>query len=295
MNIRELSKAPALLLLLFTIACAWKEVTVVEKFTFPGPYKKAAAQGMAVYENTLFLLNNGGHCRIYDLKSKELVADFDLESADKENHCNSASFGIAFPEGNKEFPAFYVSECYGERRCFVESVTRNGSRLIQTLSLGTEGAESKSFDWVVDRRRKCLYAIAIASEELDSIGTRKYLITKLPLPSLDRDNIVFKQNDIIEQFEITFPNLSQGASIHGDYLYLPVGLHDYPAAAERPHYSHRDIIIVNLKTKKVAQTIDIHHLVSGEPEDMDFYNGNIILYCGQQDGGVYMLSGSFPD
>jgi hypothetical protein len=268
---------------------------VVEKFAFPGPYKKAAAQGMAVYGNTLFLLNNGGHCRIYDLKSKELVSDFDLESADKENHCNSASFGVAFPEGNEEFPAFYVSECYGERRCFVESITSNGSRLIQTLSLGTDGVESRSFDWVVDRKQKFLYAIATASEELDAIGTRKYLITKLPLPALDLDNVVFKQNDIIEQFEISFPNLSQGASIYGDYLYLPVGLHDYPAAAERPHYSHRDIIVVSLKSKKVVQTIDIHHLVKGEPEDMDFHDGNIILYCGQSDGGVYKLSGSFPE
>ncbi|GHV59458.1 hypothetical protein FACS1894182_13590 [Bacteroidia bacterium] len=258
------------------------------KYSFPGPYNGAASQGMAVYKNSLFLLNNGGHCRIYDLKSEELVSDFDLGSADKNNHCNSASFGVEFPKGNKEFPAFYVAECYGERRCFVESVTRNGSQLIQVLRIETEGKESNSFDWVVDREQKYLYALARISDEIDSIGTKKYLITKLPLPSLDKKEVVFTKEDFIEQFEIAFPNLSQGASIRKNYMYLPVGLHTSPSIGTRKD-AHRDIIVVNLKTKRIEKTIDIQNIVDGEPEDVDFYQNNLILYCGQKDGGVYNL------
>jgi alpha-glucosidase len=277
-----------LIFLLFALSIA-ANAQEVQKYPFPGPYNKATSQGMAVYEDALFLLNYGGHCRIYDLKTGKMSADFDLESAFNENLCNSASFGIEFPEGNREFPAFYVSEWYGKQRCFVESITHSGSKLIQTLSVDTNGKEGISSNWVVDREQKCLYAIAAVSEDIDSAGTRKYLVTKLPLPALNRKEVVFGQSDIIEQFEIAFPNNPQGAAICGKYLYLPVGLHDHPDAAKRPRLSHRDIIVVNLETKKIEKTIDIHSIVSGEPEDMDFYKGNIILYCGQKDGGVYSL------
>jgi hypothetical protein len=265
------------------------DVDKIYKFPFPGPYNKATSQGMAVYENFIFLLNYGGHCRIYDLRTEKMLADFDLGSANNKNLGNTASFGVEFPKGNGEFPAFYVSEWYGEQRCFVESITPSGSILIQTLSIDTNGKEGISSNWVVDRKQKCLYTIAVASEEIDSVGTRKYLVSKLPLPALDRESVVFDQNDIIEQFVIEFPNNPQGASIQGNRMYLPVGLYDDPETAKRPHLSHRDIIVVNLKTKKIETTIDIHSIVSGEPEDLDFYKENILLYCGQAEGGVYNL------
>ncbi len=191
-----------------------------------------------------------------------------------------------FPENNIELPAFYVAECYGERRCFVESITSNGAKLIQVLRIKTGGAESKSYGWVVDRKQKCLYAISRPSdEEIDSIGTKKYLITKLSLPSLEKKEVVFTKEDIIEQFEIAFPNLSQGASIHKNYLYLPVGRNTYPGMEKRKD-GPRNIIAVNLKTRKVAKTIDFQNIVGGEPEDLDFYGNNLLLYCGQKDGGV---------
>ena len=36
----------------------------VTKYPFPAPYNGKSAQGMAICENSLFLLNNGGNCRI---------------------------------------------------------------------------------------------------------------------------------------------------------------------------------------------------------------------------------------
>jgi hypothetical protein len=273
----------SLLLILPLLAVAQK----ADKYPFPASYNKSAAQGMAIYKHFAFLLNNGGHCRIYDLKSEKRIADFDLESAKYEkNHCNSASFGVEFPTGNKEFPAFYVAECYGERRCFVESVTRDGSQLIQTLKI--EGTTNRSFDWVVDRKQKCLYAIGRSSDTaVDSIGTKIYQITKFSLPSLKEKEVVFTNADILEQFEIGFHNLSQGASIQGNYLYLPVGRHTVPGKEYKD--GHRDIIVVNLKTRQVEKVIDVQDIVAGEPEDIDFYGSNLMMYCGQEEGGVYNL------
>jgi hypothetical protein len=260
----------------------------VDKYSFPATYNKQSAQGMAIHKRFAFLLNNGGHCRIYDLKSEKRVGNFDLESAkyDK-NHCNSASFGIEFPAGNKEFPAFYVAECYGERRCFVESITREGSQLIQVLKI--EGTTNLSFDWVVDRKQKCLYAIGRPSDEVvDSLGTKMYRITKFPLPALDRREIVFTEADMIDRFEIGFNNLSQGASIREHYLYLPVGRHSVPGKEDAKD-GHRDIIAVNLQTRQIDKVIDVHDIVAGEPEDIDFYGNCLMMYCGQKDGGIYNL------
>jgi hypothetical protein len=66
---------------------------------------------------------------------------------------------VKFPKGNKKYPAFYVSECAGACRCFVESINENGSQLIQTLQIKSKGTEQNSCDWIVDTKQKCIYTI----------------------------------------------------------------------------------------------------------------------------------------
>jgi hypothetical protein len=259
-----------------------------KEYSFPGEYNQKSAQGIAIYKNSAFLLNHEGHCRMYDLKKKQLTAEFDLASVGKTNHANCASFGTAFPKGNKKYPALYVSECAGDCRCFVESINEKGSQLIQTLQLKTQGQERYSLDWFVDTKQKCIYTIAGISGEIDSIGTKKYRITQLPLPPLDSATVVFSEKDIINQFEIAFPNLLQGGTIRKNRLYLPVGVHDYPGSEKRKD-KERAVIIVNLKTKQIEKTISIANDVPNEPEDADFYKGNLLLYCGQG-GGLYRIS-----
>jgi hypothetical protein len=131
--------------------------------------------------------------------------------------------------------------------------------------------------------------------QLDLVNTvRIYLLLTVfskgnsELPALERKEVVFTKEDIIEQFEIEFPNLSQDASIRDNYLYLPVGLHDLLPDNKRKD-SHRDIIKINLDTQRIEKVIDIHSLVTGEPEDMDFYRNNLILYCGRKSGGVFVF------
>jgi hypothetical protein len=58
---------------------------------------------------------------------------------------------------------------------------------------------------------------------------------------------------------------------------------------EKRKDGHRDIIMVNLKTRKAEETIDVQNIVDGEPEDIDFYGNNLLFYCGQKEGGVYNL------
>jgi hypothetical protein len=274
------------LLFLFIASSLYSQTR--KEYSFPGEYNKNSAQGMAIYKNTAFLLNDKGHCRIYDLKKKQLTAEFDLASADKTNHANCASFGVAFPKGNKKYPALYVSECAGDCRCFVESVNETGAQLIQTLQLKSQGQERYIADWFVDTKQKCIYTITGIPGEIDSIGTKKYRIIQLPLPPLDSAMVVFSEKDIIDRFEIAFTNLLQGGTIRKNRLYLPVGVHDYPGSEKRKD-KERAMIIVNLKTKQIEKTINIANDVPNEPEDADFYKGNLLLYCGQE-GGLYRIS-----
>jgi hypothetical protein len=274
------------LLFLFIAASVYSQTK--KEYSFTGEYNQKSAQGMAIYKNSAFLLNHEGHCRIYDLKKKRLIAEFDLASVGKTNHANCASFGTAFPEGNKKYPALYVSECAGAYRCFVESINEKGAKLIQTLKLKTNGVEQYSCDWIIDTKQKCIYTITGASGEIDSIGTKKYRITQLPLPPLDSATVVFTEKDIIDRFEIAFPNLLQGGTVRKNRLYLPVGVHDYPGSEKRKD-RERAMIIVNLKTKQIEKTINIANDVPHEPEDVDFHKGNLLLYCGQE-GGLYRIS-----
>ncbi|MDF9832153.1 hypothetical protein M2103_000361 [Ereboglobus sp. PH5-5] len=253
------------------------------EYDFPGRYEKQAAQGMAIYEEVALLFNNEGHCRVYNLITKKKLTEFDLASHGGSNHVNCVSFGVEQPKG-AYFPVIYVSECYGNRQCFVESISPKGPRLVQTLTIKTGGTEERSFDWVVDRENKFIYSLAGSSQD----GKKGVQVTKWNLPPLGKKKITFQKTDIVDQFFIAFPNLTQGACIRKNYLYLPVGLHDAPEGA--PDFKSREIIVVNLKTKKIEKSIDINASCPYEPEDCDFYGDTLLLYCGQQ-GGLWRIPG----
>jgi hypothetical protein len=256
----------------------------VKQYPLPGAYEKKSAQGLAVYGDNALLFNDTGLCRIYDLKTLKKLAEFPLASAAEHNHANCASFGPEFPKGNKLFPALYVSECWKPYRCFVESIEPKGPRLIQTIALKTGGPDDHVFDWAVDRAGGHIYALALEK--------RLIHITKLPLPPLEKTSVTFTKADILDQFTVTFPNLTQGAAVRGDYLYMPVGLHDTAKSAKDapPGYTSREIMIINLKTKKIERRIDLNASVAEEPEDIDFYGDTMLLNCGQK-GGLYKIPG----
>lgn len=262
----------------------YSQVKIV--YPFEGRYNARSAQGMAIYKSSAFLLNDQGHCRIYDLKTKRLISDFDLASANKKNHANCASFGVEFTLDNKKYPVIYISECSGLCRCFVESIKKDGSKLIQTLQLVTKRKQS-NFDWIIDRSNKFIYVVSTDFKTFDSAGVDIYSIIKLPLPSINSGDVVFTEKDIIDQFEISFPNVAQGGTIRKGYLYLPVGNTEI-AEKKNPLKAKRAIIIVDLGKKKIKKIMNISDDVKDEPEDVDFYKGDLLLYCGQK-GGLYKI------
>ncbi|MDF9832154.1 hypothetical protein M2103_000362 [Ereboglobus sp. PH5-5] len=260
--------------------------TAVLEYNFPGRYERQAAQGMAIYGEIALLFNNGGHCRIYNLKTKKKLTEFDLACAAETTHANSASFGIEQPKG-AFFPALYVSECFGEgnRRCFVESISPKGPRIIQTLEIKTGGIEERSNNWMTDPANKVIYSIATFRKD----SKKHVMITKWPLPPLGKKKIIFRKSDMLDQFAVPIGESGvQDTCIRGDYLYHAFG---FRADGEGSQESkNREILVINLKTKKIEKIIDINDSCPLEPEGLDFYGDVLYLYC-NGDGGLWRIPG----
>lgn len=258
------------------------------QYPVQGTYKGKSAQGMAIYGDNAYLLNNEGTCRVYDLKNKEVRAAFSLGSAGKHNHANCASFGVEHYAGNKTLPVLYVAECTSPNyRCFVENIEGGKAELVQTIQYVADGKTQSVQTWVVDRKKKHIYAIRRQKMEKAKPYTELHEITKFKLPRLSRGTEVKLTNkDVEDRFIVYFPNVLQGATIRDRYLYLPVGFQNMKV--KKPE-GDRALVVIDLKKKKIAKTIDLTNLTENEPEDADFYEKKLMLYCGQS-GGIYVLN-----
>jgi hypothetical protein len=260
--------------------------TAVREYKFPGKYENHAAQGMAIYGEAALLFNDEGHCRVYNLKTKKKLTEFDLACAAATTHANSASFGVEQPKG-AYFPALYVSESRGNdhQRCFVESITPKGPRLIQTLEIKTGGIEDRSNNWMVDRENKFIYSIVTFSKD-----SQKYAkFVKWPLPPLGKKKITFQKSDILDEFTVPIAQSGvQDTCIRGGYLYHAFGFRaDRDGSKEQ---KSREIHVINLKTKKTEKIMDINDSCPLEPEGIDFYGDVLYLYCNGA-GGLWRIPG----
>lgn len=256
------------------------------QYSIVGTYKGKSAQGMAIWEDRAYLFNDGGHCRVLDLKLGVVQYEFDLASSDEKPHINNACFGLEFVEGS-DVPVIYISETDKPHRCFVESIRGNNIVLKQTIEAQENGKFYPNHDWIVDKEKGFLYGINRRwNDYIDQQGNVKNIITKYRLPKLEEGkNVTLTENDIIERFEVVFQNGMQGAKIRKNMLYITSGLHEMEREKKE---SQRAIIVVDLKNKRIAKKIDLTMVTTNEPEDIDFYKKKCLLYCGQN-GGIYEI------
>ncbi len=262
---------------MFAISVAFAQL----RYPVVGTYKRASMQGMAIYGDYAYLMNDGGICRVYDLREQTVANEFMLGSADEKNHANSASFGWEVPEGGTN-PAIYISKCREPYCCYVENISVDGSQLIQTISADVGGKPMPVADWVVDPREPALYSITRTSEQLDSIGTVENIITKFPLPRLaDGNVVVLTDKDVLDRFSVYFPNILQGAAIYGNSLYIATGLQQ---SVSHRRDARRALKVVDLKKRRLVKDIDLTYLTTLEPEGVDFYKGKAMISCGEEGG-----------
>ena len=251
-----------------------------------GQYKKKDAQGMAIYNDSAYLFSDGGRCRVFDLKRAAVVRQFLLNSSSPTNHVNNACFGVEKGSFNN-IPLIYITECKNKRRCFVEELLPDTAKLKQTIYATKNGKREIVLIWAVDRERKLLYSITRSDRTIDTKGYSLNTITEYKLPKIsDGADIVLTEKDALSRFVVHFPSILQGAIIKNGILYIVTGLQQSKVKRKD---SKRAIQVIDLKKKVLLKTIDLTYLTTNEPEDMDFYNGKALLYCGQE-GGIYEVN-----
>lgn len=207
-----------------------------------------SSQGMAIWGRYAFLMHDKGQCVIVDMRRKEYVSTFIAEH--NTGHCNNASFGNEYYNHKSRFPLLYVSECRGGRACYVNDISLEGSRLVQTIYYdGTETTGPS--DWLVDRKQGRIYLYC-------TIGKMR-MLKAFRLPRLsDSDangEVHLKPEDSLASIPLGAVAIPQGSMIRGRYAYLPDGL---PSRDRRLH------IVDIIAAKKVA-CLDLNH-ISYEPE-----------------------------
>ena len=243
-----------------------------------GQYKSRSAQGMAIYDDDAYLFNDGGLCRVLNLKTGKIEHNFMLECAAKDTNVNSACFSRQYV-GDNLVPALYVTEFYGKRRCFVELINDGKSRLVQTIEFkDNQGRNPFVREWIVDNKEHVLYAVIRESNREDV-----NVIKKFALPPLDSAKILLTEKDALDEFTVNFVNGLQGGKIKGRYMYIATGFTPLDGEGE---YFDRAIKMIDLKKKKLVKSIDLSKVTINEPEDIDFYKGKCFLFAGGT-GGIY--------
>jgi hypothetical protein len=251
-----------------------------------GSYKGKSAQDMAIYGDKAYLMGDGGHCRVLNLKTGEIERELDLASSGKNTHINGVSFGKYIPNGS-DVPLLYVSETIKPHRCFVENVNGDKSILEQTIEAVENGNTYANFNWVVDREQGFLYGLkSFWHQFVDELGNIKTIVTKYRLPQISEGKkVVLSEEDKIDRFEVFFTSSMQGTAIYKGKLYFATGLWE---SDQNTSETHRIVVVVDLKKKKVVKQIDVNRLTTNEPEGIDFYRNKCLLFCGQT-GGIYKV------
>lgn len=256
------------------------------KYPVVGTYEKKSAQGMAIYKDKAYLMNEGGRCRVLNLSTGNIERSFLVGSAAKGNHINNACFGL---RGNVKdgTPFLYLSECYNSGRCFVEKLSGDTSITVQTIEATRDGKNWRMTNWVVDNENGVLYALTRnRNNHIDSLGNIICHVVKYPIPGFEDGTYVkLSEKDILDQYEIVFPNVLQGSKIRKNKLYLVTGFQQSIVSKE----SQRAILIIDLKKKKLIKSVDLTYVTTNEPEDLDFYRNYALLYCGQE-GGIHKIN-----
>lgn len=274
------------LLFSFSFSFCFNTTSAQLKYLPIGYYQNESAQGMGIWHDKAYLLNNLGHCRVFDLREERVVGEYDLASAGPNNHANSLCFGNEIAPGGDR-PVAYITECAGKWRCFVESLNDSCASLLQTIHAKKSGKDLLVFLWAVDRQNNNLYAVTRDdANSLDSLGSKRNTIIKYRLPTLNEGKeVILDDKELIDSFSVVFPNILQGGKVHNDKLYISLGLQE---SLRHQQNSDRAVVVLDLKKKKIKKFIDINKITINEPEDLDFYKGCILVWCGQE-GGLYRV------
>lgn len=252
-----------------------------------------AQQGMEIFNDLIFSIEDGGHVNVYDFKTADVkpIAMFELGSAQKDNHANNASFGIETQKG-ATYPLLYISVGKPgseiDLTCFVESITKKGrkfsSKLVQKIILDINGWAAEGYvpifgspSWMVDQKREDLWVFSARKRTTPKVTLNdwenQYIATKFRVPALSEGSeVTLTVDDILEQIVLPYDTgFTQGGDVYDGKLIYGFGVGHQDAT--RPSR----IRIYDLDRRVICARYNVQDEVPLEIEDIKLYKGYLYV------------------
>ena len=246
--------------------------------------QKQGYQGMCIYEDWLLSVQNKGYATLYKLPSLEKkTPTFKLGCFADTNHANVAAFGVEKFDESDSLPLVYVSQAYktavnGEKDvCYVERISQDGkAETVQRIVFDDpKHLYGYALQWTIDRQQRHL--IGFGNTIANTADGNRFRVMVFSIPHLSDGEVVrLTANDAIENYLIQdtdsrYPSkvVGQGACVWNDCLLMLTGL----GKEEAPSI----VYVLDLKTRKLRNILDLSKTLKNEMEDIDFYQGDAYI------------------
>lgn len=227
-------------------------------------------QGMAINGNIMYRLFASGICQTYDISDIDrpvLLNVFRLGSNIWSNHCNAAQI----IEENGQI-LIYIAGL--DKKCFVESISIDNSKLIQTITLSSE-AYPMDFN-IICGNDGYLWAFG------GMIPTGTVNLLKLRKPNIDEGDVVLYDKDILDaktlETEYDYYSMWQGGKCYDGKLYFVFGSVTVG----------KEIGVYDTNSGRRLYRIELNDTVKDEPEDCELI-ANKMLLTNYGGNGFYII------
>jgi len=268
-------------------------------------------QGGAVYGDLLFSMQNKGWCNVFDLRTRQPIAQFPLATHGKNNHANTAFFGQQRYDESDAFPLIYISQCREKpveeiglpetdslsRLLFVERILTDergvpsGTELVQLVNYEPEKWNSRL--WIADSSKPD-YIYCYGNIVGNAKPGNRIVLQKFAFPEYSSGEFLVKwtKDDVLETlyFDELLPEgargpqnaVIQGAFLRDGVLFLPCGVGN----EEKPS----ELFYASLDGKRYGY-FNYNDILPYEPEDLDLWEDKLVCPCNTDSIGVIY---SFP-
>lgn len=218
-----------LLLSLSPLSSLWAQQIVVNRLGDWVPDSvtlTGSMQGLAIHNNKAFAFRHGGQCVVLDLQHHRYLHTFCTNTG----HSNNVSFGPCV-DTTTPFPLLYVSECFGDKACYVYRLIDTNDSIDAQLCyrIVYDGSEFPiAQDWCIDAEAGFLYAYG--GRRGQTLYLKKFLLPPTP-NAASTTNIVtdtvptlhLTPTDVLETIPIKGIKVAQGSKVYHNIAFLPDG------------------------------------------------------------------------
>lgn len=241
---------------------------------------KVAEEGMAVYGDTVVILNSGGIYRMFKIigekgnNSIQWIDEGKLDTYAKDNHANNAFFSNEFYDSNDELPLMYVSTWQQPQRCYVERYKNRAFTKVQTIVFSPKENAKYYSNFVYDPRRNLLFDVSYKGVYV----SKEMKVSAFRMPDIRKDSVILKDENVVDSFTLKFPSseIWQGICIHNLSMYILYG----GGTGSRGFYK------VDLRTHEY-ENFDFTNGFKLEPEGLAVFNNALIFNT--NGGAIYYL------